>query len=334
MRHGPPRQISVARPFFEVLSRAAPTLSGLLEYQGVFSDTLGPPLCLYRVPPPQNIRPDEPCESVGTTARSPAAVPVVESTSPTPSGNRSAAASGTPLVAPCVVAQFSSAAVHRCRAVDSAQPLARRGYPGRTACRPCAAGCACRLPSHHRSLLRPSKTAGSAATASKVPARCIWSLSIESSRGRAEWRPPAPEANAVQRAHPSVSPHPCRGGHAAAEKSAPRPRQEQDRIKHRNRRRWCWRSSLGDEVYVDGKKVGITPPLKRFEVAPGRRQITITNSFLPSYQMEATLDPKEQITVTHDFSCVSHREKPCRDEFGRGSSCGRVSSQSSAGSQR
>jgi hypothetical protein len=72
------------------------------------------------------------------------------------------------------------------------------------------------------------------------------------------------------------------------------------------------------QVYVDGKEVGITPPLKRLEVAPGRRQITITNSFLPSYQMEATLAPKEQITLTHDFSCVSHREKPCRDEFTNG----------------
>ena len=72
------------------------------------------------------------------------------------------------------------------------------------------------------------------------------------------------------------------------------------------------------EVYVDGKKVGITPPLKRFEVAPGRRQITITNSILPSYQLEAMLDPDQQITVMHDFSCVSHREKPCRDEFGKG----------------
>src|SRR5262245_38897730 len=52
MRHGPPRQISVTRPFFEVLSRAAPELAGTLEYQGVFSDTLGPPLGLYRLSVP------------------------------------------------------------------------------------------------------------------------------------------------------------------------------------------------------------------------------------------------------------------------------------------
>jgi hypothetical protein len=88
------------------------------------------------------------------------------------------------------------------------------------------------------------------------------------------------------------------------------------------------------EVYVDGKQVGITPPLKRFEVPPGRRQITITNSFLPSYQLEATLSPDELITVTHDFSCESHREKRCRDEFGKGLELRSRVVAASAGSQR
>src|SRR5215475_9934242 len=54
MRQGSPRQISVTRPFFEVLSRAAPELAGTLEYQGIFSDTLGPPLGLYRLSVAQN----------------------------------------------------------------------------------------------------------------------------------------------------------------------------------------------------------------------------------------------------------------------------------------
>jgi hypothetical protein len=54
MRQGLPRQISVARQFVEQLSRTAPELATLLEYQGVYSDTVGPPVCLYRLSPPQD----------------------------------------------------------------------------------------------------------------------------------------------------------------------------------------------------------------------------------------------------------------------------------------
>ena len=54
MRQGPPRQISVARQLVELLSRTSPELAALLEYQGVYSDTVGPPLCLYRLSPPQD----------------------------------------------------------------------------------------------------------------------------------------------------------------------------------------------------------------------------------------------------------------------------------------
>jgi hypothetical protein len=53
MRQGPPRQISVARQFVEILSRTAPELVELLEYQGLYSDTVGPRLCLYRISAPQ-----------------------------------------------------------------------------------------------------------------------------------------------------------------------------------------------------------------------------------------------------------------------------------------
>jgi hypothetical protein len=54
MRQGPPRQISVARHFVELLSRTAPELADLLEYQGPYSDSVGPPLCLYRLSRPQD----------------------------------------------------------------------------------------------------------------------------------------------------------------------------------------------------------------------------------------------------------------------------------------
>jgi hypothetical protein len=72
------------------------------------------------------------------------------------------------------------------------------------------------------------------------------------------------------------------------------------------------------DVHVDGRKIGVTPPLKRFELAPGLRVITITNSSLPSYQTQLTVDPGAQMTVAHDFDCISNREKTCREEFGKG----------------
>jgi len=63
------------------------------------------------------------------------------------------------------------------------------------------------------------------------------------------------------------------------------------------------------EVNVDGRKIGVTPPLKSFDVPPGRHLITITNSSLPIYQREVMVEPDAKITVVYDFSCVSIREK-------------------------
>ena len=72
------------------------------------------------------------------------------------------------------------------------------------------------------------------------------------------------------------------------------------------------------EVYVDGRKIGVTPPLKRFALAPGFHLITITNSSLPSYQTQLAVDPGAQMMVAHDFDCISDREKTCREGFGKG----------------
>ena len=55
MRQGPRCQISVSRRFVELLSPSAPELVESLEYQGHYSDNIGPPLCWYRAPAPQDI---------------------------------------------------------------------------------------------------------------------------------------------------------------------------------------------------------------------------------------------------------------------------------------
>jgi len=72
------------------------------------------------------------------------------------------------------------------------------------------------------------------------------------------------------------------------------------------------------EVYVDGQKIGVTPPLKRFQVAPGRRLVTIKNSSLPEYSVRLSVDPEAEVTIAHDFSCTSDRERRCWDEISKG----------------
>ena len=71
-------------------------------------------------------------------------------------------------------------------------------------------------------------------------------------------------------------------------------------------------------VYVDSREIGVTPPLKSFEVAPGRRLITIKNSSLPVYRIQLSADPEAEITIVHDFACSPDREKPCREALGKG----------------
>jgi hypothetical protein len=55
------------------------------------------------------------------------------------------------------------------------------------------------------------------------------------------------------------------------------------------------------EVFVDGKKVGVTPPLHKIAIPPGKRQIVVRNSdFLP---FETTLDiqPESLLQISHRF---------------------------------
>src|SRR5262249_37072187 len=72
------------------------------------------------------------------------------------------------------------------------------------------------------------------------------------------------------------------------------------------------------EVYVDGTKAGVTPPLKRFQVAPRQRLITIKNGSLPEYRVQLSVAPDAQVTIAHDFRCTRNRELRCREEIGKG----------------
>ncbi len=56
------------------------------------------------------------------------------------------------------------------------------------------------------------------------------------------------------------------------------------------------------EVYLDGNKEGVSPPLNTLQVKPGKHQIEIRNAAFPSYKQEVDLKPGEQFRIKHKFN--------------------------------
>ncbi len=54
-------------------------------------------------------------------------------------------------------------------------------------------------------------------------------------------------------------------------------------------------------VYVDGKPLGASPPLKTVKIWPGKHQIEIRNSTLPSYTRSVEPKPGERVIIEHEF---------------------------------
>jgi len=55
------------------------------------------------------------------------------------------------------------------------------------------------------------------------------------------------------------------------------------------------------EVYVDGDKKGVSPPLNNLKLAPGKHQIEIRNTTFPSYTQDVDLKPGEELKIRHKF---------------------------------
>lgn len=55
------------------------------------------------------------------------------------------------------------------------------------------------------------------------------------------------------------------------------------------------------EVYVDGKRIGVSPPLTRFNLDPGRHRIEIRNPGFASYRDTVDLAPGQSIKIKHKF---------------------------------
>ncbi len=55
------------------------------------------------------------------------------------------------------------------------------------------------------------------------------------------------------------------------------------------------------EVFVDGRKAGVAPPLRDLELAPGRHTIEVRNADFPAYVQTIDAKAGEQIRIRHKF---------------------------------
>lgn len=56
------------------------------------------------------------------------------------------------------------------------------------------------------------------------------------------------------------------------------------------------------EVYVDGDRVGVSPPVNEVEVAPGKRKIEIRNGSFPVYTQVVDVKADQKVRIKHKFN--------------------------------
>jgi class 3 adenylate cyclase len=55
------------------------------------------------------------------------------------------------------------------------------------------------------------------------------------------------------------------------------------------------------EVFVDGKKLGVSPPLHSVPLSPGKHQVELRNASFPAHRQTLNVKPGESIIVSHRF---------------------------------
>ena len=55
------------------------------------------------------------------------------------------------------------------------------------------------------------------------------------------------------------------------------------------------------EVYVDGRKRGVAPPLRSLQLTPGRHEIEIRNTTFPRHVEKIDATPGAAVTIKHRF---------------------------------
>jgi hypothetical protein len=56
------------------------------------------------------------------------------------------------------------------------------------------------------------------------------------------------------------------------------------------------------EVFVDGDRVGVSPPVNEVEVAPGKRKIEIRNGSFPVYTQVVDVKSEQKVRIKHKFN--------------------------------
>ena len=56
------------------------------------------------------------------------------------------------------------------------------------------------------------------------------------------------------------------------------------------------------EVYVDGNRIGVSPPVNEVEVAPGKRRIEIRNGNFPAYSQLLEVKADQKVRIKHKFN--------------------------------
>jgi Adenylate and Guanylate cyclase catalytic domain len=125
------------------------------------------------------------------------------------------------------------------------------------------------------------------------------------------------EATRVGIASPSPRsaevPAPARSSHSTGQRATTRPNfvVAGPRMKHTYTERTVSRHRMAlvqlaispwGEVRVDGKTVGVSPPLSRLELTPGAHRIEIKNRELHSYLQTLQLQPSHTIKLKHKFT--------------------------------
>jgi hypothetical protein len=310
MRLGPPLQISVSPRFVEVLSRDAPELANLLEYQVLSSDPLGP-LSYYRISPPQTQSEDPTGTRLLPGAdSSPIQPPFTATIRPQATAKQGNELSR--LLLGCVLLSFlaGAAVVALLDRWNVHAPSPR-----------IAASTPPIVPNPPIALHPPVE---SEETTDSAVAKPIAALSERNRPRPVKSSPVAPITKIAQYAAPAEQEAPTASNEASpstqpaesAQINEPAiPSETTAPIQDARSGTVFLVVKPWGEVYVDGRQVGITPPLKSFDLPPGLHVITVTNSSLPSYQREVNVQPETTITVAHDFTCKWTR---CPGGFGKG----------------
>jgi predicted DNA-binding antitoxin AbrB/MazE fold protein len=55
------------------------------------------------------------------------------------------------------------------------------------------------------------------------------------------------------------------------------------------------------EVFIDGSRQGVSPPLKAIALKPGKHRVELRNAAFPPHVQTVDLRPGAEINVTHRF---------------------------------